>query len=412
MVKKLISVAVVGGVAAVSACFGDAPMPSAPSGATILFTSTPPSDCSQGTYIAPVAVGSNQGYVSFLPFQPASCGGGGGGNQQVAQTVFTFSLETGTLAMLGSAGQSDYNGHVQIAANGSAGAWAYNVPGMQQVYVGPAGTPLGGGTGNQVPLGIASIGDNVYVATADGGSTGNDVDHPNFPNSGTPSFSGTSGTIWQIGSAGAAAIGTWNPTCGGIDRCMVAGSDALYYVQQPANGSAEWRITRLEVSGSGAGPTPITTQTTGADAPLGLDADAQYVAWSTTQSCPQVMSGPNNCQMTECNVSVFDTTDPMATPKTLFSTSQFACVDAKLADGYVYFSIVGIYSGNNTMFGRGIGRVKIADRTIETLDLGIRGPYAGPRRIFPVGDQLYLVDPLVMARIPKTALDGKHDFTP
>ena len=103
---------------------------------------------------------------------------------------------------------------------------------------------------------------------------------------------------------------------------------------------------------------------------------------------------------------------PMAAPKTLLATTRFGCVDAKLASGYVYFSIVALYSDINSMFGRGLGRVSIADRTIETIDLGIRGPYAGPRRIFPIGDQLFLVAPLVMARIDASVLAGKQDLVP
>src|SRR6185312_11907369 len=112
-------------------------------------------------------IGSNEGYVSFLPYQQNNCGnGGGGGNQQSPQTVFSFNLDGGSLDKLGSAGQSDFNSHVRIAANGSAGVWVYNIPGAQQVFVGPAGTALGGGSGNEVPLGIATIGGDIYVATA------------------------------------------------------------------------------------------------------------------------------------------------------------------------------------------------------------------------------------------------------
>ena len=306
---------------------------------------------------------------------------------------------------------------MRIAANGSAGVWIYNMPGVQQVFVGPAGTALGGGSGNEVPLGIATIGGDIYVATASNitsSGAGTDIDDPSDPRSGAVSFQGDGGVIRKIGSAGVQDIAQWNPTCAGIDRCMVAGSDSLYYVQKPANGTAEWRITRLAVeTGSDAAASPVVTQVSGPEAPFGLDADQQYVAWSTTQGCVQnITGGANNCDITECNVGAFDTTDPMAMPNTLLSTTQFACVDAKLSNGYVYFAIVGVYSHSGSMYGRGIGRVKISDGTVETVDLGIRGPSAGPRRIFPLGDQLYLVDPLVMARIPASALDGKHDFTP
>jgi hypothetical protein len=87
-------------------------------------------------------------------------------------------------------------------------------------------------------------------------------------------------------------------------------------------------------------------------------------------------------------------------------------MDAKLADGYVYFTIIGWSQRTQHFFGKGIARVAIADKTFESLDLGIQGDAAGPRRVYPSGGQLYLVDPLVMARIDASELAGKHDFAP
>jgi len=419
MVKQLISIAVIGGVGALSACFGDGPTPGAPDSAIVVFSSSPGQHCSAGTYIGPVAIGSDHGYVSFLPYQANGngCNGGGGGPITAAQQVFSFGLHGEALTMIGSAGESNSGAHVQIAAAGSGAAWAYNDPGAgsngDQVLVHPGTMTYGTNMGTEVPLGLVAIGSDLYLASENNAATtgGEDLENPEFPNGGNGTLNGAQGSIWKIGGG---KVASWSPGCGGLDRCIVAGGSALVYVERPVTGgSVQWQITRYDVGSASPSPQTISSQMTGADFPFGLDADDHLVAWSTTQSCVfNMMSTNQHCEASECSISVFDTTMPQAAPKTLLATTQFGCLDAKLADGYVYFTIVGIYSDNNTMFGRGIGRVNIASRTIETLDLGIRGPYAGPRRIFPVGDQLFLVDPLVMARIPKSALDGKQDFTP
>jgi hypothetical protein len=418
MVRKRVSIVIVGGVAAVSACFGDGPVPEAPSQATVLFSSSPSQNCSSGTYLGPVAFGSDRGYVSFLQYQPVgNCGGGGGGPSTAPQAVFGFGLADGTLSMLGSAGQTYAGAHVQLAALGSGYAAAYNDPSgpsgpSMMVVVDPGHAGYGLNMGTDVPLGLAEAGGNLYVATASSSNTtgGRDLEDPMFPNGGDGSVTAGKGTIWKVGGG---QVRTWTPGCGGLDRCVVGGGSALVYVEHPPTGAEQWQITRLDLGSGSPVVSTVASQMTDADLPFGLDTDGRYIAWSTTQSCAFQSSSPNQrCTISDCTVSVFDTTMPMAAPETLLATTRFGCVDAKLANGYVYFSIVALYADNNSMFGRGIGRVSIADRTVETIDLGIRGPYAGPRRIFPIGDQLFLVDPLVMARIDDSALAGKLDVVP
>ena len=304
---------------------------------------------------------------------------------------------------------------MQIAATGSGAAWAYNDPTAAgngtQVLVHPGEYVLRDEHGHRGAARPRRDRQRPLPRHASNAATsgGEDLENPIFPEQRQRLDQRSAGLDLE----GRRRPGhEWAPGCGGLDRCVVAGGSALVYVERPSGG-AQWQITRYDLGSASPAPQAISSQATGADFPFGLDADDHLVAWSTTQSCVFNMSGGNqHCEVSECNISVFDTTMPMAAPKTLLATTQFGCLDAKLADGYVYFTIVGIYSDNNSMFGRGIGRISIADRTLETLDLGIRGPQAGPRRIFPVGDQLYLVDPFVMARIPKSALDGKHDFTP
>lgn len=410
MVKHLVSIGLVGGIAAVSACFGDGPTPTAPSDATILITATPGQSCNQGTYIGPVAFGSDHVYASLLPYQPAggNCnnGGGGGGQVMSPQTVYGYPLGGGSLDRIGSAGVTN-DGHVQLVATGSGVAYAFNETANTALLVEPGHFTLPSMSGTQVPFGMFAIGSNVYVGALNSYMTnsGASVIAPNFPNySGTAITAQNPGEIWQVGSG---AIGSWTPNCGALDRCLVANSTSYAYVSVDGG---SWSVVQVPLGGT----TPVklgTAPQSGGVAPLGLDIDETHVAWSTSESCVQPMGGGQfNCDMHSCNVFLYDTGTQMT--KTLLSTQQFPCVDAKLANGYVYFAIGEISTENNQMIGRGIGRVAIADRTVETLDLGINTPTAGPRRIFPIGDQLYLVDPFVLARIPASALNDKHDFTP
>ena len=318
MVKQLLAIAVVGGVGALSACFGDGPTPGSPEGAVVVFSSTPAEGCSTGTYIGPVAIGSDHGYVSFLAYQSVGNNCGGGGQIMAAQKVFSFGLGGEALRAIGSAGESDSGAHVQIAATDAGPAWAYNDPAAGsngiQVLVHPGTMSYGTNMGTEIPLGLAAVGSDLYVATASNATTsgGVDLENPVFPNSATGSLGGAQGSIWKVG---AGKVASWSPGCRALDRCVVAGGSALVYVEGSVNGGAQWQITRYDVGSASPAPQPIIAQTTGADSPFGLDADDQLVVWSTTQSCVFNMTGGNeHCDVSECTVSVFDTTMAMPAP--------------------------------------------------------------------------------------------------
>jgi len=417
MVSKLLAIGLVGGVAAVSACFGDGPTPGSPSEATILLSASPAQDCSEGTYIGPVAFGSDHIYASFLPYQPmtGNCNdnGGGGGNAQVPQTVYQVPIGGGALEKVGSAGVTNES-HVQLAATGSGVAYAFNEMQSPNLSFEPGSQSLASNMGTEIPLGMFAVGSDVYVGALNGYMTnsGASVLSPNFPSySGTAITPQSAGEIWHVGVG---AAGTWLPNCGALDDCLVGNSSSYTYVgTNPGVDASPWQI--LQVPLAGTTPTKIAqaAASNGGLAPLGLDVDDHQVAWSTTEQCNIPTGGGSfQCHMSTCDVFVYDTTAAMPRPTTLLSTQQFACLDAKLANGYVYFAIVELGSKDQQVIGRGIGRVSIADRTVETLDLGIIAPGYGPHRVFPIGDQLYLVDPFVLARIDASALDGKQDFTP
>jgi hypothetical protein len=195
--------------------------------------------------------------------------------------------------------------------------------------------------------------------------------------------------------------------CETATRCFVANPSYLVYFERPmASGNVLWQLTAMQPS------MPIATravmqQSIGGESPVGLAADPNTIAWTTSLSCDN-----SPCSVSECNVYTYDLSSTNSLTNTLLSTHQFGCMDARIADGYVYFAIVAYDSNTEHMHGVGIGRVSIADRTFESLNLGIAGDAAGPRRVIPSGGRLYLVDPLVMARIDAVELSGKHDFTP
>ena len=101
----------------------------------------------------------------------------------------------------------------------------------------------------------------------------------------------------------------------------------------------------------------------------------------------------------------------------VFQTTKFSCMDAALDGTSIYFAIVSVPVQNDCgscspqdMHGDGIGRVSLVDGTDEELALGVSGVSTGPRRVYLDGPDIFSVDPFVIAKLPKSALDGKHDF--
>jgi hypothetical protein len=412
MVNKLLPLSIVAGAGVISACFGEGPTPGEPTRATVLFSGQPLQNC-QGTYIGPVAIGAGSGYVTMLPFAPQ--GGPQGGNcpNQPANEpldVFAFNKDGGSLTKLGSAGESSGDGHDLLVATATGVAYVYSQPGTMNTpaYVEPGHIQVGSGTGVDTAFGIAQAGSDLYVElTSSPITTGQaEPNNPEYPCcGGGPLNNQAQGSIWKVGGGSIVQV---NPVCTTLDRCFVGNSSSLVYFERPmTSGNELWRLTSLATVS--LAPTMIASLANGPEVPVGLDADDTTIAYATSMTCSTSNSN-QSCSIDECNVFAYDIASGMQT--SLLSTRQWGCMDAKLANGYVYFTIVGWSQRTQHMFGKGIGRVKIADKTFESLDLGMRGDAAGPRRIFPSGDRLYLVDPLVMARIDAAELDGKHDFTP
>ena len=415
MVKKLASISIVAGAAAITACFGAGPTPSPPSKATILFTGAPIMNCGQsGTYIGPVAIGAGSGFVSMLPYTQSGggfdCNGGGGPPPSQDESIFAFNKDGGTLTKIGSAGQSNQSFHAKLTTTPTGVAYVYASQSTNQAIVDPGNIMVGSNMGGVTqPLGIAQVGSDLYVEiTNNGVTTGQaEPDNPEYPccGGGSGGTNNQMANIYKVGAGG--AVVAVNAVCNTLDACMVGNANDLIYFERPATGTELWQLTLLPVTQTT--PTKVASLSNGGEVPVGLDANDTTVAFSTSLTC-QTFSQNDLCNVNECNVFAYDIAS--GTLKTLLSTRQWGCMDAHLADGYVYFTIVGYASRTQHMFGKGIGRVSIADKTFESLNLGIQGDAAGPRRIYPQAGRLYLVDPLIMARIDATELDGKMDFTP
>ena len=413
MVNKLLSVSIVAGAAVISACFGDGPTPTSPTRATILFGGQPVMSCNTGTYIGPVAVGAGSGFVAMLPYVadggPNSCGGTQQVPTGVPQDVLAFDKDTGARTEVGSAGANGIAGHVHLTATPTGVAYVYSVQGAMNTtaFVDPGHIQVGSGMGIDAAYGIAQSGSDLYVEITENQTTTGraEPDDPEYPCCGPQNTGSYQAGIWKVGGASIAHV---NPVCDTLDRCFVGNANSLVYFERPnTSGNELWRLTQLTTANSQQ--TMISSLTNGAEVPVGLDANDTTIAFSTGLTC--MTSNENQpCDVDECNVFAYDIAT--TTVKTLLSTHAFGCMDAKLADGYVYFTIIGWNQHTQHLFGKGVGRLSIADKTLESLDLGIEGDAAGPRRVYPSGAQLFLVDPLVMARIDASELAGKHDFTP
>jgi hypothetical protein len=412
MVKKLLSFSLIG---VVSACFGDGPVPTPPSRATVLVTGSPIQSCgATGMYFGPVAIGAGSGYISMLPFTAqgggnGDCNGGGGSPPPTPETVVAFDEDTGAQSPVGSAGQDNQNIHAHLTTTPAGVAYAYST-GTNQVMVAPANVMVGSGQGGTASvLGIAQAGSDLYVEVTNGATTGGppEPDNPGYPCCGPiGNTAGTQANIYKIAGSTATSVTQVAPIYTTLDTSFVGNANNLAFFESGTAGVL-WQLTLLATSS--LTKTPITSLSSGGEVPVGLDANDSTIAFSTSLACV-IQNQSDVCSVDECNVFAYDIAG--GTMKTLLSTNQFGCMDAKLADGYVYFTIVDYSSRTESLFGKGIGRVAIADKSFDSLALGVQGPAAGPRRIYPSAGKLYLVDPLVLVRIDAAELDGKHDFTP
>jgi len=405
---------------AVPACFGEGPEPTMPTDATVLFHVSVPLDqfCSNSRFIGDVALGTGKGYALTVPYLPSygNCGNNGGQAPQAVIPVSYFGTTTTTVGAIGNAGQSDPNSpnHPRLAAAGDLVGWSYIDRTMQtggEVVVGTSSmtTKIPMTAGFFMPIAMTADPTTFYVGgVMSNGTTGknSDVDDPTYPCCGPFSYPGdinghiyaiTGGTVTTLPTAPKFNYNT-------LKSALVSNSTSLFFTEfaQPIGTTSPTLINSARKDGTMPATLGMIPKTEGT--PVGLGASDTFVAWSSSVLYENLPYPPGFC-----NVSAYDLTTGTATK---LLTKDFSCMDAAVDDSHVYFAIVDVPDDNQqNMFGLGIGRVSIADKTFESIRLGITGPTRGVRRVYVDGaEDIVVVDPFVVANIKKSAFAGKHDF--
>lgn len=407
----------------IPACFGEGPEPTLPSEATILFSVPRPTQqhCSNSRFIGDVALGTGKGYALTLPYVPNNnnCGDSGpGGAPVITIPVSSFGMTTSSSIQVGTAGQSDpYSGtRPHIAAAGDLAAWTYldrTTSQSGEVVVSTSAqltTKLPMSNGFFLPIAMTADATAFYVAgvqTSGFNGKSSDVNDPTYPCCGTYGTPGDiSSHIYKVTPAGAVTTLPTAPKFNylTLKSALVSNSTSLFFTEyaQPINSASATLVNGVRKDGSL--PVMLGMIPSSQGVPVGLGASDSYVAWASSVKYenPPYPDG-------FCNVGAYDLAAGMAIP-TLYH-GDFSCLDAAVDATHVYFAIVDITSnGSENMFGIGIGRVSLADKTFESIRIGTSGAATGPRRVYLDGENIYAVDPFVIASIKKSALVGKHDF--
>ena len=409
-----------------AACFGGGPAPSVPEGATVVFQApAPPPEqaCSDSRYIASVAIADDEGYVVTLPYQPVQQNCGGQGPAQVPLELDSFAKDGSTPAG-------------QPAGNAPLGTWSPGtmppgvaVSGTELVYsyadggqgvIGPAMAHVGSppnasgngpsalwidpggalyGAWGQLPMGgIVDPGDPQYpgdgMSSAGAGVLGS-VPLPLAMNQNIPAAAIDSSTLLE---------------CSESRHCAVTTDTGVFFVTAPGAGSTSFAQLHALAKATGT-DTPLDFPGGARDGNLtlvGLDSDGTRVIAAFAYAAAGASTLRPGCWIYASQGDA---------PTLVFQTTAFSCMDATIDGDSVYFAIVhgeGCDCGPPFLIhGDGIARVSLSDPSkLESIAVKIGGLARGPRRVYRDADAIYAVDPLAVARIAKTALDGAHDFTP
>jgi len=395
-------------------CFGTGPAPEPPSSATILlaldFVPVHSEDCKVASFIGNVALGTDTGYAVTLAFVP-QCNNNPGSSGLVSK-VFEFPLRGGTVKELGEAGTVDsMNGNKpRIAASGDEAVWMFQPEATTSFELdsrsGTVGATIGVTGGANAVAGLVLDDTRTFAGTWSIGGGPYHPNDPRFPCCGPANTTPPSNQFVALVNAPSATPSDLPPQdfkCEQLKDCLIGNTDTLYFV---AHGTGFGTIGRQPKDGS-AGETIATLD----GPPTGFAVDDTRVAWSTSHDFTQF--GQSTPPVPHCEIVVSGLTAP-AVKRTLLSTSAFSCLDVALDGDALYFTIVDLVadSSDNVVVNRGLGRIAIDSGALETLALGIDGPEAGPRQVFVDGDGLIVIAPLLVARYPKSALDGRLDIEP
>ena len=422
-------------------CFGSGAPPGPAGQATAVFSvpqnTTSHEQCNgMAKYIGDVAIAQGSGgYAVELPWEGPGCDSSGGMFPQITVDVLQFDGAGTTPAgtSVGSAGSTSGTTHPRVAADGATGAvaWAFSNqggmggPGGPDIDVGvvqpnlptiaPTGIGLTQPTGNVDVAGMTIDAAATWLAVTESNMTQPDVDLPTFPCCNNPAIGSIGqGSLWRVGFATGALtvteVGTAMAFPAGLPTPIVSNTDTVFYVVRPMSGIAE--LGAIPKTGTSDADrihlASLDTTISPSPMPVGLAADDQHFVWAVSVDAGVSPDAHG------CAIFALDLAMPLGTaqPQTLFTSTAFSCMGLAVDATDVYFTIVGIDHDSNAMLGEGLGRVALADGTFESIALHMVGAYAGPRRIIldNVDDAIYAIDPVVVGKLPKTALAGGHDF--
>jgi hypothetical protein len=415
-------------------CYGAGPAPIVPPDVEVVFSGVAPTGpCETGRYIGSLAIDdAGTGYAAMLPYVTRRTCKAHSIVPTIVANVVRFDGTT-----IGTAGRSDgYATRPQVAVARAGGdpRWTYQ---SEQTHLElHVNKPMesGGILAEENPFhilhvaGIALHGTDTYVAARTVLDPGSDaVELPDFP---LPGGSGIIGDeAWVFSNV--AADGRLVPLtthvnsinnmresphwfCEQANDCLIATANGLVYLA--VDGIAYVGMHRYGAADEHVlANVPLILGTTLS----GLGADDAHVAWSSSSLFAQLRGAG------ECHIAWHDISGALPTPATpaqkLLDSDRFACRDLEVVGNDVYFAIVEIREVvpagyERYLHGTGVGRVRVnplgPPHEVETLDLGVSGLAAGPRRIYVRGDQLYLADPFTVVRVPTSALDGAKDLLP
>nr|HEX4312724.1 hypothetical protein [Kofleriaceae bacterium] len=403
---------------ALAGCLGGGGTASGPTDATVLFAVVDQNlACNtngQGahdSYLGGVAIGST------LAFIATASDAFGCGNDAASQSLLEVSLAGGDPGTsLGSIGpQPPQEAHVAAVGDTPVFAFAMANGGELQGQIGSAAAfgiqpPTGGmlyaadAVGDGSGAWIASWGG---FAMMQGG-----FDDPGYPYDQQifqPTGTASGGTLLRVGVDGTAQAVASLPAnqswaCATMPDCLASdGSGGVLAIasetSQPGQG------TLLALPAGATAFTAIEALTTLADGgPMGFASDGAHAAW--------VLADEPNGGQPHCVVVARDLAAGSDTQ--LLESTAFSCAGAAVdaTGAYVAITTYGHGDQGNVIDGLGIGRVEFATGAFESIATGLSGEGVGARRLYVVGDTIYVVDPHVLAAIPVAALAGQHAFAP
>lgn len=423
---------------ACSACWGAGPTPTSPSNAEIIFKVPPTYNvefCGSNDrypYVGDVAFGGAFAYVTEMQFQPPqnNCDGNSGGGDMTPKPVpvHRIALDSGGGPSF-TAGTSNGTITTRVLGTPSHGGWVHAPNDGTRLEVrgidGPPEANLPYNGGFYLPVGLAGDDAHAFViATTGAPSSNQDVNSPRYPccsNTGGNNPSSPASAGWKV---------PWDDTSGPVQISLptemyvindslksgvVANSTTVFYAMR------DRAQTTLDADLRSMPMTDTTDFTIRAQVPaflgvpVGLAANDEVLAWATAPSYAKLpVPDP------QCKLFLLDLQNPAEVREPHFASSDFSCQDLAVDDTHAYFMIIKVepddHSDNNPsdMRGIGIGRVSLTSPPVlESITIGDGSSrFSGPRRIYLNGDDpyLYLVEPFAIARVSKTALDGKADF--